>query len=72
MIKRQLEDLILNKMRKGNSAIVVTGPRQTGKTTLIREIVGSKKDYLFLDCDDMFVRDRLTNPSLSNLEQMIS
>lgn len=72
MIKRQLKDVILKKLKGGNKAIVVTGPRQTGKTTLIRSIVGSKRDYLFLDCDDMFVRDRLSNPSLSNLEQIIS
>ncbi|NPA67393.1 MAG: hypothetical protein GXO50_02170 [Chlorobi bacterium] len=36
MIKRKLEDIIKSKMFDGK-AIVVLGPRQTGKTTLLKK-----------------------------------
>ena len=49
MIKRILSEEILK--RKGK-AIVVPGPRQTGKTTLLTNIAGKFGDYLLLDCDD--------------------
>ena len=35
MITRQLKELILNRLGK---AIILLGPRQTGKTTLLKEI----------------------------------
>jgi uncharacterized protein len=41
--------------------LVVTGPRQTGKSTLLRELVAHlrQEEKLFLNLDDPFLRDRL-------------
>jgi hypothetical protein len=39
MIKRKLESVIMNRLFKGK-AIILLGPRQTGKTTLLKGIAG--------------------------------
>ena len=50
MITRYLKDNLLEKLNKGK-AIVLIGPRQVGKTTLVNALL---KDipFLFLDGDD--------------------
>ncbi|HUX97626.1 MAG TPA: AAA family ATPase [Bacteroidales bacterium] len=54
MIKSQLEKIIDEKVTTGK-AIIVLGPRQTGKTTLIQTILAHKDNCLILICDDPFV-----------------
>ena len=70
MYKRSLESVILNKIDKGK-AILLIGPRQVGKTTLINKILKGKK-YLFLDADDPTVRNLLTNPNTEQLKNLIA
>ena len=70
MIKRDLRELILKKIGTGK-AIVVLGPRQTGKTTLLTDIASEAGDYLLLDCDEIFVRERLENTNFENLRQLV-
>jgi hypothetical protein len=65
MYTRYLSQLIEKRMGSGK-AIVVIGPRQVGKTTLI-ETVLSTKDYLLLDGDDPKTRTLLTE---ANTEQI--
>jgi len=47
MIKRQLENIINKKIGTGK-AIIVLGPRQTGKTTLLQKVVDAQGNFLFL------------------------
>lgn len=69
MIKRIIEETISDKLFKGKT-VVLTGPRQVGKTTLIKEVLKGK-DFLFLDGDDPFVKSRLTNPNTKEIESII-
>lgn len=69
MIKRILEDKISGKIGLGK-AIILIGPRQVGKTTLINHILKNKK-HLFLDGDDPTVRNILTNPNTEQLRSII-
>lgn len=69
MIKRTIEDTIRNRLFKGKT-IVLIGPRQVGKTTLINGILADQ-DFLFLDGDDPLVRTRLTNPNRKEIETII-
>lgn len=69
MIKRVLESKISKKLNSGK-AIILIGPRQVGKTTLIKSIL-DKKDYLFLDGDDPTVRSLLTEPNTEQLRSII-
>ena len=66
MYSRYLSDRIKNRIDSGK-AIVVTGPRQAGKTTLIESILESK-DYLLLDGDDPKTRTLLTEPNTEQIQ----
>ena len=69
MIKRILEGKIAQKLDKGK-AILVIGPRQVGKTTLINSILESR-EHLFLDGDDPTIRNLLTEPNNEQLKSII-
>jgi len=76
MIRRILEKNLAAKMFTGKTILLI-GPRQVGKTTLVRLMLGSTsspqewQDFLFLDGDDPFVRARLTDPSTKEIEAII-
>ncbi len=69
MIKRTLQKPIKDKFFKGK-AIILQGPRQVGKTTLIKELL-KNKPHLFLDGDDSTVRAMLSEASTFKLKQII-
>jgi uncharacterized protein len=66
---REVQNLIEQKFGRGK-AIIVIGPRQVGKTTLIRNILKGKP-HLFLNCDDPAVRQKLENINTEGLRQLI-
>ena len=47
-IKRDLEEKILS-LSEEYSAILITGPRQVGKTTVLRQLMGQDRAYVTLD-----------------------
>lgn len=70
MIQRILEKNIQAKLFSGK-AIIVTGPRQTGKTTLIKTLLKSNaENALLLDGEDPIVQKMLTNVSIEVLKQI--
>jgi predicted AAA+ superfamily ATPase len=69
MYHRALTNNILTKFGKGK-AIILVGPRQVGKTTLIRELL-KEKSHLFLDGDDPTVRQLLNNPNTEQIKTIL-
>jgi hypothetical protein len=69
MYSRFLSDKI-NKRIDSGKAIVVIGPRQVGKTTLIESILESKQ-YLLLDGDDPKTRTLLTEPNTEQIRRIL-
>lgn len=69
MIKRDLYTTLIAKFNKGK-AIVLLGPRQVGKTTLINACLEGK-DFLFLNGDDPEIRHLLENVGVSKLKAII-
>lgn len=70
MITRTLQDKIQERLFKGK-AILLMGPRQVGKTTLLREIIKPyTDDTIWLSGDDISDRERLTNVSLPILKSL--
>ena len=60
-IRRHMEERIL-KLSKSYSAILVTGPRQAGKTTMLRSLAEKEnigREYVTLD--DLTARDMAKN-----------
>jgi predicted AAA+ superfamily ATPase len=69
MIQRTLKDSILKDLFKGK-AILLFGPRQSGKSTLMQEVL-KNQDYLYLNGDDADVREILTNTTATKLKAII-
>lgn len=69
MIARSLFANLKKRMFKGK-AIMLMGPRQVGKTTLIRSLLEGK-DFLFLDGDDPDVRAQLEGAGVSRLKAIL-
>lgn len=71
MIKRRITALIKKRIND-NKAIILLGPRQVGKTTLIRSIVeGANKKFLWLNGDETDVRSMLSKPTSTKLKNII-
>jgi len=69
MYKRDISSRIAQKFGKGK-AIILIGPRQVGKTTLIKNLL-KNKEYFFLDADDPTVQAVLTSPNTEQLRSII-
>jgi uncharacterized protein len=73
MINRYIEPYFAENLRAGNNKLLLLfGPRQTGKTTLIRKIATQfKGKTLYLTGDDPTVRTRLTGVGIEALRPIM-
>lgn len=69
-LKRTLQHVIENRLFDGK-AIVLIGARQVGKSTLCRQIIGTKENVLILNCDNPDTRNGLQNANLNDLRRLI-
>jgi uncharacterized protein len=69
MIERLLKKQLKKKL-KDNKAIILLGPRQVGKTTLLHQLVDADK-ALWLNGDDTDVRELLSKPNATKLKSII-
>lgn len=71
MIDRIIEKQIRKSFFRGK-AIIIVGPRQSGKTTLINKILEDySSESLFLDADDPNVEKLLTRPNTMQIKNII-
>ena len=70
MIFRKLKDIVTRRLFSGK-AIVVIGARQTGKTTLINNIINNLQDVLTLNGDDSVVRALLSSANTEHIRAAI-
>lgn len=66
IVKQQLDYWLF----KGK-ALILTGARQVGKTTLLRNYASNDHDLIWLNADEGPVRERLSELSISNLQQLV-
>jgi predicted AAA+ superfamily ATPase len=70
MLKRQLENLISEKLFQGK-AIIIYGARQVGKSTLLKMIEAKMdKKILYLNCDNSDIKKQLTEPGINDLRRV--
>jgi len=69
MILRELHAEITKVIGKGK-AIIVYGPRQVGKTTLLKSLLENHK-FLFLNGDDKTIVNALSEASTFNIKRII-
>lgn len=70
LLRRKLQQVIENRMFKGK-AIILVGARQVGKSTLFRQILSDKTDFLTLSCDDPEVREILNGINQGELQRVV-
>ena len=70
LLRRKLQQVIENRMFKGK-AIILVGARQVGKSTLFRQILSDKTDFLTLSCDDPEVREMLQGINQGELQRVV-
>lgn len=70
LINRDLQSQLLEKWNS-KKVLIVTGPRQVGKTTLIRSLCEKEGNCLFINGDDAEDRVLLENAGKTKLEQII-
>lgn len=67
---RILEQLLQQMLFKGK-ALVIIGARQVGKTTMLQNMNNNLGKSLWLNADENSVRERLTNPSINTIKNII-
>ena len=71
MIERQLSEIISKKLFAGK-AIVLMGPRQVGKTTILRELFGNRQDSIWLNGDESDIQMLFEDISSSRLNALFA
>lgn len=71
MITRKIQGIIQTRLFKGK-AVLVVGPRQCGKSTLVEAMLPTLgNEWLYLNGDDADVRSILTNTTATRLKAII-
>ncbi|WP_316825806.1 ATP-binding protein [Pedobacter miscanthi] len=71
MIVRKQLDYAFARLFKGN-AFIIFGPRQTGKTTFVEQLLAKvNKKTLYLNGDDADVRESLAKPNATHIGQLL-
>ncbi|MDR1004001.1 MAG: ATP-binding protein [Prevotellaceae bacterium] len=70
MIQRTLSETIRGKLGTGK-AIIITGARQVGKTTLLRELFSDSNEVLYLNGDETDVRQLFEESTSARLQAII-
>ncbi len=70
MVKRIIEKNIMERFFKGK-AILIFGPRQVGKTTLLKSITASKSNVQWYNADLIEVQELFAQASLVNFKSFI-
>jgi predicted AAA+ superfamily ATPase len=72
MIVRKQLDYAFARLFKGK-AFIIFGPRQTGKTTFVEQLLAKvDKKTLYLNGDDVDVRETLAKPNAAQIAQMLA
>jgi predicted AAA+ superfamily ATPase len=70
MIERTLENAI-RKHIGSQKAIIIMGPRQVGKSTLLHKIFDDEEDAIWYDADDINTRGRFENATSEQMKVLI-
>lgn len=70
MIERQIKPLLQRQWNSGK-VLIVLGPRQVGKTTLLDQLCSNEGDFLLLNGDDSVTQRMLENIGEIQLKQLI-
>lgn len=70
VLERKLSDVIVRRMSTSRKAIIVYGPRQVGKTTMLQKLI-KKEKVRYIDADLGEYRDILESHNLQQLKRFV-
>ena len=70
MIQRTLLSALKERLFSGK-AILLFGPRQVGKTTLLKQLIGTSEDALWLNGDELDVQQLFDTLSATRMKALI-
>jgi len=70
-VDRKIFEKLFSKFGSGKATILL-GPRQVGKTTLVKKLADTQGDFLYLNADEPTVISSLSRPSLPFLKAYLS
>ncbi|NPA46534.1 MAG: AAA family ATPase, partial [Chlorobi bacterium] len=70
LIHRILEDIIRRDWDSGK-AMIILGARQTGKTTLLKQLTAGMEEVLYFNADEPDTREMLAGVNVRQLEKII-
>jgi predicted AAA+ superfamily ATPase len=71
MVKHRIAEEQLTKWLFKQKALVITGARQVGKTTMLQKLFEDKEDLIWLNADDLATRERLAQSSIKSLKGIV-
>lgn len=71
LIKRQIFTQVESAIKQDSKAVIIYGPRQAGKTTLIKDLFPEQKDALFFIGDDLYAQEVLGKPELEKIKRVV-
>jgi len=71
MIERQLTEIISQKLFTGK-AIIIMGPRQVGKTTILRKMFDNQKDTIWMNGDETDIQKLFEDISSTRLNALFA
>lgn len=73
LIERALKQALQQRLTASNKVILIFGPRQAGKTTLVREVIANFKGRkLEINADELRHIDTLSSRNLDRLTQLVA
>lgn len=70
MIPRKLEDIVTGALNK-RKAIIIMGPRQVGKSTLLQTLFGNDQSVFWINGDEQDMRSMFVNATSTSLKAAI-
>lgn len=71
MFSRTITQQIQNGLGKPGTALILYGPRQAGKTTLVKDLLESLPDALSFTGDDLYTQSLLAQHELEHLKRIV-
>lgn len=76
MFERTIQQAIAQQIRQDpgqtGAAVILYGPRQAGKTTLVRALLANTPDALLLTGDDLYIQTLLARHELEHLKRVVA
>jgi predicted AAA+ superfamily ATPase len=71
MFKRTIEQQMRDGLGKPGTALILYGPRQAGKTTLVKRLLESESQALSFNGDDLYTQTLLAQHELEHLKRIV-